>query len=69
MPNPNSLLDQLLQSNPSIASNPQAKVYLDAIRSGDTQRMKQLATNICSSYGVTPEQARNDTMKFFGFKR
>lgn len=69
MPNPNALLERLIASNPGIANNPQAQVYLNAIRSGDNQKMKEIAMNICNSYGVTPEQAQNDTMRFFGFKR
>ena len=69
IPNHNALLERLLVTNPQVVNNPQAQVYLDAIRSGDTNRMKMLATNICASYGVTPEQARNDTMRFFGFGR
>ena len=69
IPSPKDMLDRLLATNPNIANNPQAQVYLDAIRSGDNEKMKTLATNICNSYGVTPEQARDDTMRFFGFKR
>ena len=69
MPNmsPRDLITQLMQRNPNIANNPQAKSYIDTVMGGNQEQIKNLAMNICNSYGITPEQARNDTMRFFGF--
>ena len=64
---PKDLVAELLKRNPEIMNNPQARSYIEAIQSGDQERIKSIGMNICDTYGVTPEQARNDTMRFFGF--
>ena len=56
----------LLQRNPYVANNPQSQSYLNLLRSGDDERIKQVANNICMSYGVTPQEAGNQALKYFG---
>lgn len=57
----------LLQRNPYVANNPQSRAYIDLLRSGDDERIKQVATNLCNTYGVTPQQAGNQALQYFGF--
>lgn len=59
----------MISRNPQVANNPQAQSYIDVIRGGDANKMKELATNICNSYGMTTDQAANGAMKFFGVQR
>lgn len=49
--------------------NPMLQQGLNAIQNGDSRAGEQLARNICNSMGVTPEQATNQAMGFFGGKR
>lgn len=67
MPNFRDFAMGLIQNNPQIANNPQAKSYLDVLQSGDSARMKELAMNICNTYGMSTEQAGQQAMQFFGF--
>lgn len=57
---------QLIQNNPQIANNPNAKEMVDILISGDSKRGEQLAANLCKSYGIQPEQAVEQARKFFG---
>ena len=56
---------QVIGQNPNIAANPNAKAMIDVIRSGDSQKGQEIARNICSSYGVKPEDAVNQAKSFF----
>ena len=68
MIDPQYMAAQILARNPNISSNPQAMAYISAIQSGDFSRVKQIAENICNTYGVSTEQAVADTIRFFGFR-
>lgn len=68
MMGPKEILMEFLKKNPNVANNPQMQSYIDALNSGDQQRIKELGMNICNSFGVTPDQARAETMRFFGIK-
>ena len=63
--NPMQFAMSMLQSNPNLQNNPQAKGLMDIIQSGDSARGKQMAENLCKTYGVTPDQALQDARKFF----
>lgn len=56
----------LISSNPQIAQNPQAQEMINVIKSGDAERGKQIANNLCQTYGVTPDQAIAQARKMFG---
>lgn len=60
----------VLARNPQLQkrakSNPMLQQGLNAIQNGDVASGEQLARNICNSMGVTPEQATNQAMGFFG---
>ncbi len=55
--NPQQLLQMAIQRNPNLQNNPQAQQYIQVLMSGDAQRGQELASNICNSMGVTPQQA------------
>lgn len=52
-----SMLDQMLRSQPGIAQNPIAQNYINVIRSGDSQRGQQIAQNLLKTYGISKEEA------------
>lgn len=56
----------MIQRNPKIANNPQAQGYLEVIQNNDSQKGRQIAENICKSYGMTKEEALNRAKQFFG---
>lgn len=56
----------LIRSNPQVANNPRTQELVDVIANNDSVRGMQIATNMCNSYGKTPEQASNMARKFFG---
>lgn len=56
----------MIAKNPQLAGNPQAQELINVIKSGDNQKGEQIARNICSTYGVTPEQALDRASGFFG---
>ncbi|UNI72556.1 MAG: hypothetical protein [Chaetfec virus UA24_144] len=56
----------LIQKNPQIAGNPQAKEFIGVIQSGDAARGEQIANNILKSYGMTKEDALQQAKNFFG---
>ncbi len=55
----------LLSRNPKIANNPQAQAYLNVIQSGDSAKGEEIARNLCTTYGVTTDQAVNQAKQFF----
>lgn len=70
----NELLDALTRigNMPDVANNATQKQYLnvvtDALRTGNFQKAEELASNICSSYGMTRDQAYRQAKQFFGIK-
>lgn len=69
MPNLRDFALNMIGQNPQINTNPQAQTYIDAIRSGDNDRMKTIALNICNTYGMTVDQATSSAMQFFGLRK
>lgn len=66
MPNPiMNMAMNLLRNNPNIANNPRNREMIDALSSGDDTRCKQIAENLCQSYGTTPEEAIKKARQFF----
>lgn len=55
----------MINQNPSIANNPQAKDLMEVIRSGDSTRGQQIAENLCNTYGVPKEEAISQAKGFF----
>lgn len=55
----------LINKNPQIANNPNAKGMLQAIQNGDNAKGEQIARNLCNSYGITPDQAVQQAKRFF----
>lgn len=56
---------QLIRNNPRIANNPQAQEMINVIQNGDNQRGEEIAKNICSSMGVSPQDAVQRAQSFF----
>lgn len=63
-----NLAMRMINQNPQIANNPQAKSMIDVIRSGDSERGKQIAENLCNTYGVNKEDAINQAKSFFNLQ-
>lgn len=55
----------MISNNPQIANNPQAKSMIEVIQSGDAERGQQIAENLCSTYGVSKEDAIKQAKSFF----
>ena len=55
----------LIQQNPALQNNPNAKEMIEVIRSGDTARGEQIASNLCKTYGVDKDQAVQQARSFF----
>ena len=67
--NPNNLLQfalGMIDRNPNIQNNPNAKNMIEVLRSGDANRGEQLAANICESMGISKEDAVSQARGFFG---
>lgn len=67
--NQNGLLQfalNMIERNPNIQNNPNAKSMIEVLRSGDTSRGEQMASNICDSMGVSREDAISQARGFFG---
>lgn len=60
-----SLALDIIQKNPAIANNPNAREMVDVIRSGDAAKGQQIAKNLCDTYGVKPEEAISQARSFF----
>ena len=63
--NPMQFAMNMLQRNPQVMNNPQAKGLMDVIQSGDSAKGRQMAENLCKTYSVTKEQALQEARKFF----
>lgn len=69
MIDPVSLVDRILAKNPTMASNPQARAYLDVLRGGDRAKGEELANNLLQTYGIDREEALAQAKRFFGAMR
>lgn len=55
----------MIQRNPALQDNPNAREMIDVIRNGDANRGQQIARNLCDTYGVKPEDAIAQARSFF----
>lgn len=55
----------MISQNPNIKNNPNMREMLDVIQRGDSARGEQIATNLCSTFGVPKDKAINDAKRFF----
>ena len=55
----------LIQQNPALQKNPNAKEMIEVIRSGDTAKGEQIASNLCKTYGIDKNQAVQQARSFF----
>jgi hypothetical protein len=60
-----NFVNRLLAGNPQLRNNPMAHNALSAIQNGDDATGEQIARNLCESYGITPEEAYAQAMRFF----
>lgn len=56
----------MINGNPNVVNNPNAQEFLNVIRNNDDVRGKQIAQNLCDSYGLTTDQAVQQAKRFFG---
>lgn len=66
MPDPVQIAMAMAQRDPRISSNPNAQHLLKVIQSGDRDRGIQIADNLCTTYGVSREDAIAQAKRFFG---
>lgn len=65
---PNNIMGlalDIIQKNPALVNNPNAREMIDVIRSGDAAKGQQIAKNLCDTYGVKPEDAISQARSFF----
>lgn len=68
MTDPKTFALNMIKRNPNLANNPQAQEMINVIQNGDSERGKQIATNMCNAYGVTPEEAIGKAKQFFNIQ-
>ena len=56
----------MINKNPAIQNNPQARELISVIQSGDSARGEQIAQNLCNTYGVSKETAIAQAKQYFG---
>lgn len=54
-----------ISSDPRMQNNPQAREFMNIMRSGDAARGEAMARNLCNSYGVSQQQALQQAKQFF----
>lgn len=65
---PNNIMGlalDIIQKNPALANNPNAREMIEVIRNGDAAKGQQIAKNICDTYGIKPEDAISQARSFF----
>ena len=65
MPSLKDFALNMINGNPNVANNPNAQEFLNVIRNNDDVRGRQIAQNLCDSYGISPEQAVQQAKRFF----
>lgn len=63
--NPMGFALDMVQRDPALQDNPDAREMVDAIGGGDANRGQQVARNPCNTYGVKPEDAIAQAKSFF----
>ena len=65
IPNIKDVAMNMIRNNPNVANNPNAQEFINVIQNGDSEKGKQIAQNLCNTYGVTPDQAMTQAKRFF----
>lgn len=65
IPNIKDVAMNMIRNNPNVANNPNAQEFINVIQNGDSEKGKQIAQNLCNTYGVTPDQAMQQAKRFF----
>lgn len=65
IPNIKDVAMNMIRNNPNVANNPNAQEFINVIQNGDSEKGKQIAQNLCNTYGVTPDQATKQAKRFF----
>lgn len=65
MTDPRQFALNMLMRNPNVANNPNTQYMASLIQNGNSEQGKQVAENICRTYGVTPDQALQRAKQFF----
>lgn len=60
MLDPRSLVQQLIQMNPSVMDNPNSRAMAEAILNNDSQTGMRLAQNLCRTRGIDPQQTARE---------
>lgn len=63
--NPMDFLMGMIKQNPNIANNPNAQSMLDVIQRNDAEKGRQIAQNLCNTYGVSEEEMLKRAKQFF----
>lgn len=64
----NNLMDfalNMIRHGTALRNDPNAREMADAIEGGDADRGRQIARNLCDTYGVKPEDAIAQAKSFF----
>lgn len=56
---------KMMQSNPNAMNSPMGQQFMQILQSGDQNAGQQLANNICSTYGISKEQAVQQSRNYF----
>lgn len=59
-------LNMFLSNTQPSQITPVQQNYIDVLKSGDATKGEELANNLCSSMGMTKEQAIAQAKQFFG---
>ena len=59
---------RMLENDPRVSGNPQAREMVEIIRKGDRERGEQVANNILETYQVTKEQALSRAREMLGLR-
>ena len=55
----------MIEKSPAFASNQNARQMLECIKNNDAETGQKIASNLCKSYGVSPQDAVNQARQFF----
>lgn len=68
MANPLDFAMRMIEGNPSVGNNAVNRNYIDILKRGDSTQGRQIADNLCQTYGVSYEEAVRQAKSFFGIK-
>ena len=68
LPNFRNMAMNMIRQNPNVVNNPNAQEIANVIESGDSVKGKQIAQNICSTYGISLDQAVQSAKQFLNIR-